>query len=103
MKKIDLKGILRYFNPHRDYRVEIRPNRDWRVLVYFFATGLFLVSVFSFYFIWHIEKKIIIPIEQAGVEQVKSDKLFSAVEKIKEREILFNDLLKERPKVPDPL
>lgn len=103
MKKIDLKEKLRYFNPHSDYRIEIRPDRDWRVLASFFGVALFLIFVFSLYFIWHIEKRTVIYIEQDELEYVKNDDLLSAVEKIKEREDLFNSLLKERPKVLDPL
>lgn len=91
--KIDFKKIIRYLNPNKtDNLKAIKPYRDWKLVIIFSASFLFLVLLIDGYVLWKslrvINEDIVLE-EQVELAAVNRSSLSKAIEAIKAKEEQF--------------
>ncbi len=103
MKEVDLKEKLSYFYPRDNFGLDIKPDRDWRVIIISFWLILFIVVLESLYFIRQLK-------DNSGNNEavyiksltLKRDLFDKVVKDIEAKDKYFNELLLEMPAIKDP-
>ena len=108
LKKIIFKKITgRFFGKEIGTTAtkEINPQRDWNIILIFFAFGVLAVIAFNSYLYWRINSGsffVVISGKELPIETIDRSELKKVIDLYEAKSQLFQEMKKEKQEVIDP-
>lgn len=103
MKKVDFKKILGYLKrKKRKDRLEIRPDRDWRIVLTIFLVSLVAIISIQLFLVSRLGDVSGLEVEFMSAKKINSSLFNEAINDIESKEARFRNLLRSKPETKDP-
>lgn len=102
MRDIDFKEKLSYFYPRDNSGVDIKPDRDWKVVIVSFWMILFIAIFANLYFMRQLKDNTNIEVVYLKPLALEKDLFDKVAGDIEAKDKYFNELLLKAPVIKDP-